>query len=57
MLVRQVTVFHEYSAEKLRDETKLLGKSKINKRALSIAETDDYGLVRLVVNDYYQTYK
>jgi hypothetical protein len=32
--------------------TEILSKNNVNLRALSIAETQDFGILRLVVNDY-----
>ncbi|NLY55770.1 MAG: ACT domain-containing protein [Firmicutes bacterium] len=51
MSVRQVSVFLENKAGRLAEVSKLLGAAGINIRALSVADTSDYGILRLIVND------
>ena len=48
MAIKQITVFLENKAGALLDVTKLLSDNKIDLRAINIAETADYGLVRLI---------
>ena len=52
MHIHQISVFLENQAGKLAEITDLLAAKGINLRAISIAETADYGLVRLIVDDY-----
>ena len=52
MNIHQISVFLENRAGKLAEITDLLAENGINLRAISIAETADYGLVRLIVDDY-----
>jgi len=52
MNIHQISVFLENKAGRLAEVTDLLAGSGINLRAISIAETADYGLVRLIVDDY-----
>ena len=52
MHIHQISVFLENRAGQLAEITDLLAKNGINLRAISIAETADYGLVRLIVDDY-----
>ncbi len=54
MNIHQISVFLENKAGQLAEITDLLAKNGINLRAISIAETADYGLVRLIVDDYKQ---
>jgi len=49
--VSQLSVFIENKSGRLADVTHALADSNINIRALSIADTIDYGLLRLIVND------
>jgi len=49
--VSQLSVFLENKSGRLADVTRTLSENKINIRALSIADTIDYGLLRLIVND------
>ena len=50
MRVKQISVFLENKSGRLADVTKPLGKNGINIRALSIADTTDFGILRLIVN-------
>lgn len=51
MIVKQVSVFIENKSGSLLPLMETLGSAGINIRALSIAETADYGIVRMIVND------
>lgn len=50
MAIKQLTVFVENKAGYLSEITKLFAESKINMKALSIADTKDFGLLRLIVD-------
>ncbi|MBR3837320.1 MAG: ACT domain-containing protein [Clostridia bacterium] len=49
--IQQISVFMENRKGSLSEITQLLAKSGVNLRALSIAETADYGVLRLIAND------
>jgi len=49
--VSQLSVFIENKSGRLADVTRTLAENSINVRALSIADTIDYGLLRMIVND------
>lgn len=51
MNVRQISIFLENRAGRLEEITRILGEAKINIRALSLADTSDFGILRLIVND------
>ena len=51
MLLNQVSTFVENTPGRLAIVTDILQDADIDIRALSIAETTDFGLVRLIVND------
>lgn len=51
MRVKQLSVFLENKAGRLLETTEVLAQQGINIRALSIAETAQFGIVRLIVND------
>jgi hypothetical protein len=51
MRVRQISVFLENKSGRLLEACQSLAEAKVNIRALSIAETADYGVLRLIVND------
>lgn len=50
MKVKQISIFLENKSGRLADVTKVLGDNDINIRALSIADTADFGILRLIVN-------
>ena len=51
MAVNQISVFLENRNGQLAEITGLLAENKINLRAISIAETADYGVLRLIADD------
>ncbi len=51
MAIKQLTVFVENKQGAVVAITDTLSKHGINLRALSIAETQDFGILRLIVND------
>ena len=51
MAIKQLTVFVENKQGTVVSITDTLSKHNINLRALSIAETQDFGILRLIVND------
>ncbi len=51
MKVKQISVFLENKSGHLFQACDCLARQGINIRALSIAETADYGVLRLIVND------
>ncbi|KXS45991.1 MAG: ACT domain protein [Candidatus Frackibacter sp. T328-2] len=51
MRVKQISIFLENKSGRLADVTHALGNRDINIRALSIADTSDFGILRLIVND------
>ena len=54
MNIHQISVFLENRAGQLAEITHLLAENHIDIRALSIAETADYGLARMIVDDSYK---
>lgn len=53
MSVKQISVFLENKAGAMQGMTQTLADHKIDMRALSLAETNDFGIVRLIVDDVY----
>ena len=51
MAIKQLTVFVQNRKGTIVAVTDVLAKNNINMRALSIAETEDFGILRLIVND------
>ncbi|MDR2069921.1 MAG: amino acid-binding protein [Treponema sp.] len=51
MPIKQISVFLENNAGRLGVVTKILADADINIRAISIADTADFGILRLIVNN------
>lgn len=51
MLVKQVSIFVENKEGKIADVLKILAKENINISALSLADTTNFGILRLIVDD------
>ena len=51
MAIKQLTVFVQNEKGSVVSVTEILSKNNVNLRALSIAETEDFGILRLIVND------
>ena len=54
MSIKQISVFVENKPGALYALTAVLAQGQIDMRALSLAETKDFGIVRLIVNDLYR---
>lgn len=54
MSVNQVSVFLENKPGTLKKMTAVLAENNVNIRALSLADTNDFGIVRMIVNDVYE---
>ena len=54
MHIHQISVFLENRIGQLAEITKLLADSGVDIRALSIAETSDYGLARMIVDEAHK---
>lgn len=57
MKVKQISVFLENKSGRLNAVTNLLAENGVNIRALSIADTSAFGILRLIVNDPDLAYK
>ena len=51
MAIKQLTVFVQNKKGTVVSVTDILSKNNVNLRALSIAETQEFGILRLIVND------
>lgn len=51
MSVKQISIFIENKKGALSEVTKFIAESKINLRALSIADTQDFGILRIITDD------
>ena len=55
MSVKQISVFLENKPGALSDMTQILADNGIDMRAFSLAETSDFGIARVIVDDLYKT--
>ena len=51
MTVNQISIFLENKPESLSQLTDTLAKNNINMRALSLADTSDFGIARIITDD------
>lgn len=54
MSIKQISVFVENKPGAMSAMTGVLAESEIDMRALSLAETGDFGIVRIIVKDLYK---
>jgi hypothetical protein len=52
MKIEQLSIFLENKAGRLAEVTDVLAKAAVNIHALSLADTSDFGILRLIVGDY-----
>ena len=51
MTIKQLSIFLENKTGRINEVTKILGKYGISMRAFSMAETTDFGILRLIVSE------
>lgn len=51
MIIQQVSVFLENKSGRLNEVTQILGDAGINISAFTIADTSDFGILRMIVSD------
>ena len=51
MTIKQVSVFLENKTGRINEVTKILSQHGVNMHAFSMAETPDFGILRLIVSD------
>lgn len=51
MYLKQLSVFLENSKGKLRDVTKIIADNNLNIFAFGIADTENFGIIRMIVED------
>jgi len=54
MAITQLSVFLDNTAGRLAEVTRILGENDINIRGFSVADTADFGILRLIVNNEAQ---
>lgn len=53
MTIKQISIFLENQSGKLAELASCLSESKIDLRAISVAEASDFGIVRIIVDDVF----
>ena len=51
MFINQISVFIENKTGRLAEITELLGEANVDLRAVSIGDTTDFGILRMIVDD------
>jgi hypothetical protein len=51
MLIKQLSIFLENKSGRLNEVTQILGSNGINMSAFSVADTSEFGILRLIVSD------
>ena len=51
MVIKQLSIFLENKAGRLNDVAVLLGHAGVNMTAFSLADTSDFGILRVIVSD------
>lgn len=51
MIIKQLSVFIENREGRMLDITRVLKENEINIKTLSLADTTEYGMIRLIVSD------
>lgn len=57
MLIKQLSIFLENKSGRLNEVSNLLGKAGINMSAFTVADTSEFGILRLIVSDHEKAYK
>lgn len=57
MKVEQISIFLENRAGRLEEVTRILAENQVSIRALSLADTSDFGILRLIVSDHEKAKK
>ena len=52
MSVKQISVFVENKTGKLAEVTKYIAENNVNLKALSVADTHDFGILRIICEDH-----
>jgi hypothetical protein len=51
MIIKQLTVFLENKSGRLNEVSQLLGNSGINMSAMTLADTSEFGILRMIVSE------
>lgn len=51
MIIKQLSIFLENRSGRINEVTKIMSQNGVNMRAFSMAETSDFGILRLIVSE------
>ena len=51
MIIKQISIFVENKPGRLAEITEIIAKNDINIRALSVADTTHFGILRIIVDN------
>ncbi len=57
MLIKQLSIFLENKSGRLNEVSTILGEAGINMSAFSVADTSEFGILRLIVSEPEKAYK
>jgi len=57
MTIQQLSIFLENKSGRLTEVLEVLGREKINVTAMTIADTSDYGIVRMILSHPAEAYR
>ena len=57
MLIKQLSIFLENKSGRLNEVSTLLGEAGINMSAFSVADTSEFGILRLIVSDHETAFR
>ncbi len=57
MLIKQLSVFLENKSGRLNEVSTILGQAGINMSAFSVADTSEFGILRLIVSDHEKAFR
>jgi len=57
MLIKQLSIFLENKSGRLNEVSAILGAAGINMSAFSVADTSEFGILRLIVSDHEKAFR
>jgi len=57
MIIKQLSVFLENKSGRLHEVSTILGHAGINMSAFSVADTSEFGILRLIVSDHEKAFR
>jgi hypothetical protein len=57
MLIKQLSIFLENKSGRLNEVSSILGEAGINMSAFSVADTSEFGILRLIVSEPEKAYR